>query len=355
MMLIGLDPGFSAFKAALWTPEGIKTAIISAQIGFVPRGEDMLSVGGVLRGRLKRAKRVSFEQFDLLVGDGVEYETEPLQRVDLKRLSEGPEPRALAYATFSALCEPGSYEARVLAALPVEVMGHKSMGAEFLHELRSWLVGEHSFVVNGGNYHLTVEDVRIFPQGGAAFFDWLLDERGQLAREKSALHQMIGVCDIGFRTVNFFTLKEGEVLRRFTGGNDAGIKTAAETLIKLVGEKYGIELSLKEADYFLRNPKEPLILAGKAEDISPLAAQALRGTLSQIITYADRIWGTGHQFARILLVGGGAKLLGNELKARFPHAELVPDPVFANARGLAKIAARRWLKDAEASQEDPVP
>jgi hypothetical protein len=308
---------------------------------------DALSVAGVLRGRLKRAKRVRFAHYDFIVGEGVEYETTPLQRLDLQRLVEGPEPQALFYAAVASLLEPGDFTAKVLLAFPVEPLSHVNIAGEFSHELKKWLLGEHKFSVNDADYRLVVEELQLWPQGAAAYFDWLLNERGLLTRDRNILRQMVGVCDIGFRTVNFFTIARGEVMRRLTGGNDSGIKTAADTLTTLVWNHHSIRLTPLEAEKFLRNPKEQLVKFGELVDISPLVQQALRTALSRILTHAEAIWEGGKSLAKILLAGGGAKLLGHELKARFPQAEVLEDPVFANARGLAKIAARRWGQDAQ--------
>ena len=42
----------------------------------------------------------------------------------------------------------------------------------------------------------------------------------------------------------------------------------------------------------------------------------------------------------MLLTGGGALALAPRLLRQYPHAQVVDDPVQANARGLAKLAAR---------------
>ncbi|MBE7550095.1 MAG: hypothetical protein HS126_03335 [Anaerolineales bacterium] len=42
----------------------------------------------------------------------------------------------------------------------------------------------------------------------------------------------------------------------------------------------------------------------------------------------------------ILLTGGGALAMREMLLRQFPKATVMPEPVLANARGLAKLAAR---------------
>jgi hypothetical protein len=346
MELIGLDPGFGAYKVGLWTPEGIKTAIVPAQVGIGRTEPDMLSVRGITRTRtrFKRPIKVQFGPRIYLVGEGVEYETEPIHRIDLRRLSQGPEAQALFYAAVGSILPPGETKAKIQVGLPVEVMISKPAAVEMMNQMRSWMVGEHRFSVDDAEYHLIVEEVLGSPQGAAAYFDWLLDDKGKLARDQSVLYNLAGVCDIGFRTVNFFVVSHGEVIKKFTGGNDLGVKTAAETLVTLVKERYGIELSLPRADGFLREPTKKLTVFGKEVSLQDLVTEALDGTFSRIISYMDRLWGMGEEFSPLLLCGGGAKLFEASILGHYPHAQVLPDPIFANARGLTKIAARRWLK-----------
>jgi hypothetical protein len=43
---------------------------------------------------------------------------------------------------------------------------------------------------------------------------------------------------------------------------------------------------------------------------------------------------------QVLLTGGGAMALAARLLQRFPAAQVMYEPVLANARGLAKLAVR---------------
>jgi hypothetical protein len=61
---------------------------------------------------------------------------------------------------------------------------------------------------------------------------------------------------------------------------------------------------------------------------------------SEVMGLLERRWGAKHRrFAAVILVGGGVKLLRQQLALRFGGKAYIPDdPVLATARGLYKFA-----------------
>ncbi len=59
-----------------------------------------------------------------------------------------------------------------------------------------------------------------------------------------------------------------------------------------------------------------------------------------IISFVERRWGKGKQFAYLLFAGGGAEALKGALLRQYPHGIVLPNSVAANAIGLARYAAR---------------
>ncbi len=72
---------------------------------------------------------------------------------------------------------------------------------------------------------------------------------------------------------------------------------------------------------------------GEWVDISDLLADVLPMLAEDIIGKASSLWGSGANLSSIIITGGGSRLIGEHIKAAFPHAKLVEDPVFANAIG----------------------
>jgi plasmid segregation protein ParM len=229
-----------------------------------------------------------------------------------------------------------------MVGLPVEVMADRERALETLGGLRRWMVGEHQFAVNGEEVRLEVTAVRAMAQPAGAFFAWGLDNGGRWARSRADLQAPVAVCDIGFNTLDLFAVEGGEVVGRFTGGDTAGIRRAAEMLIQGVRDRYRLSLSLPEADGLLRGQEPQRVVAGERVDLRPLVRQALENTASEVVTFIESRWGNGRQFAHLLFVGGGAALLREVLLRQYPHGVVLPDPVTANAVGLARYAVRAF-------------
>lgn len=79
-------------------------------------------------------------------------------------------------------------------------------------------------------------------------------------------------------------------------------------------------------------------------DVTAAARQVRDALASDVIHFLERSL-SGGQAWRVLLTGGGALSLRQKLLALFPAAEFMPDPVRANARGLAKLACRKGFLD----------
>jgi hypothetical protein len=79
---------------------------------------------------------------------------------------------------------------------------------------------------------------------------------------------------------------------------------------------------------------------GEPVDLGFVVDAVLEPMANQVIAQATQLWNGGAALDTILIAGGGALLLGPRLKAHFRHAQIVADPVLANARGYWKLAQR---------------
>ena len=76
------------------------------------------------------------------------------------------------------------------------------------------------------------------------------------------------------------------------------------------------------------------------EDVSREIAGVVAQVTEQITSAADKL-GTGRAFdAGIWVLGGGAEIFYDSLKAKFPNAKvhLHDDPEYANVRGMYQLA-----------------
>jgi hypothetical protein len=336
------DPGFGNGKGAVIGPGGLLVATVPSVVGVGETDLGMLSLGKLGRRRRREPDRVSFEGITYLVGEGVSRYARPQERMDFQRLSDGPELRALFYATVFRLLGPGCHELALMVGLPVEVMADRKRARETLRAMRKWMVGEHRFTVNDAEASPEVADVKAMAQPAGAFFAWGLDDRGRWVRAKSDLKAPVAICDVGFNTLDLFAVEGGEVVGRFTGGDTAGMRRAAEQLIAQVRGLYGVDLSLHEADALLRQ-RRPVLYTSEGEvSLQSLVGQALDAAAAGIVTFVERRWGNARQFAHVLFAGGGAEALRGTLESQYPHGVVLTNAVTANAIGLARYAVRAF-------------
>jgi hypothetical protein len=227
-----------------------------------------------------------------------------------------------------------------MVGLPVEVMADRQRARATLRALRRWMVTQHSYAVNGHEVRFDVESVKAMAQPAGTFFAWGLNDQGVWVRDRSALRAPVAICDIGFHTLDLFTVEGGEVVARFTGGDTVGMRRAAELIINGVRTDYGVSLSLHEADALALQRHPRLHTAGGEMDLRAQVDQALATTAAAVVTFVERQWGNGRQFAHLLFTGGGAEGLRATLLRQYPHGLVLPNAVTANALGLARYAAR---------------
>ena len=358
---IGLDPGFGALKAACVGQEGALVATVPSVVGVGDSDLGLLSVGNIgVRKRTRQPDRVSFDAGGVrtyLVGENVARCARPVERMDFLRLSDGPELRALFYDVIFRLL--GGEKRRIdsstllpmklMVGLPVEVMARREQALSTLRSLREWMVGEHQFTVDGSEVKLDIKSVHVMAQPAGSFFAWGLNDEGQWIRSKGDLEAPVAICDIGFNTLDLVAFAGGEVIGRFTAGDTVGIRRAAEMVIHAVRSDYGVSLSLHGADALLRDKQPRLYTAQGEKDLRAPVRQALDTAAAAVLTFVERQWGGGQQFAHLLFTGGGAEALRDDLLRHYPQGVVLPDPVMANALGLARYAVRVFegRKDAD--------
>ena len=321
----------------------LKTIILPSRVGMGATELGMLSLGTLGRGRsVPRPHTVSWGGVTYLVGPHVERFAQPVERMNFLRLSDGSDTRAITYTTLGLLLGEGDHAVSLMVGLPVQVMANTETARQTLSELRGWLAGEHRFQVNGKEVRIQMERVQAMAQPAGTFFAWGMNDEGQWVRSTDDLKALVGICDIGFNTLDLFGVQGGQVIAGFTGGDTAGIRRAADLVIRHVREKYDVRLSRHEADALLRDDKPTLQCAAGAVDLSSVVQQALGISMAQIADFINSRWESGGQFRYKLFTGGGAALLREHLLRAYPSGLALPDAVTANALGLARYARRAW-------------
>ncbi len=326
----------------------IVTAFLPSKVGVGSMGLGALSLGGFEKRPRGDAERkpiqIGSDEGTYLVGPNVERYTSLLERFDPSKYASSPELRAVTRAILAQMVDGGTRDVAIIAALPVDLM-MSANAKQTIKDIEEWLVGEHRFTCDGKEACVNVRAMKAMAQPVGAFFAWGLDLAGEWTREESDLTEAtVAVLDSGFNTLDLLLVKQGRIEKRYTGGDNLGVRVAASELANVLEARYGIKWSLIEVDALIREyldrGKVSRIFAGQRVDLTPVVKQALNSLATKTVGYVNEVWGNAREFSYVLLAGGGALALDGAIRRHIPHAQILPDPVHANAIGLAKLAQR---------------
>ena len=347
--------GIGSAKAATiheaWTKQHdarlqVFTHYLPAKVGVGDTNLGSLSLGGIEKKR-RDDKPIQIVSDDgaYLVGPNVERYTSILERFDASKYAESPELRAVTRVLLAQMVDGGESDIALIVALPVGVMMSPN-AKDTIKGIESWLVGEHRFAYDGTATVIRVHTLKALAQPVGAFFCWGLNEHGTWSRDESDFTDTtIAVLDSGFNTLDLLMVKQGQIEKRFTVGENLGVRVAAQEITNALKARYGFRDSMQEADEYirryLRDGKLNEVIAGQKVDLKPIVRQELNSLATRTIDFVTETWKENiARFSYVLLTGGGALVLHDALCRRIPHAEILPNPVFANAVGLAKLAQR---------------
>jgi len=332
----------------------MKTALVPSIVGVGSTDAGLLSDDILTAGRSQEQPyTVTWDDLTYLTGPNVHLYARPSERLDFRRLSEGPELVALTYTTLGVLLGSGEHTLSLMIGLPVEVMADRAQALAILRAWQTWLVGEHAFKVNTRRVRLIVEGVQITSQPAGAYAAWAFNDRGQVVLSKDDQRATVAVCDIGFNTLDLLTMRAGQPVLNLTGGDTAGIRRAAETLRQTLARAYRVNLTRHEADALLRMARPEVETRLGFQDVRAEVTQALGVAASGVVSFVNERWADAGNISRVLFTGGGAEALRDELLKAYPHGRVLPHAVTANALGLARMARRAFADAPVVAGLDP--
>ncbi|MCP4536645.1 MAG: ParM/StbA family protein [Chloroflexi bacterium] len=308
---LAFDPGFGGIK--LYGPKGGLTLQSAVSING---NQTVRRMDGLRTARPPLCIETAAGSF--YVGDNAHDWGRPVENLDFERLNGSPEMLALFLGAMTRYETNGAIN--LIVGLPIAALSGDDAAAT-RRTVRSFLRGSHTWLADGVEHTLTVENATVTSQPVGALFDYLLTDDGTMPPEKRILFtkRELGVLGIGMNTVDLLVIRDRKPVQRFTAGKTAGVRRLLELL-----NQDGL-YSMAELDALLRR---------KALDVS----QKLPVWEREVLGIVERQWGrTFRRFANVVVVGGGAILLRNTLLTRFGTKAFVPDdPVIATARGLFK-------------------
>jgi hypothetical protein len=315
MVSVGFDGGYGSLK--MWGVAG----------GLEMLSQVAVNGGGHFEGMigLKQAERpMMIETADgqFYVGARSHNYGRRVENMNFDRFGGSPEMRVMVYGIFTKYIQQyGDFAdpLSVMVGLPLGMMGEDLKESRLA--IRRWMMGRHDWQADGKPYSLEVGRVRWNSQPVGALFDYVMDFDGSpvLGHER-ALRERIGVLSVGMNTVEKMVIDNQTLNEALTDSDKLGVRR----LLELVNDKR----SIGEKDVALRLGNL------RYKDKLPVWASEVNGCI-------ERKWGEDlESFAAVLVVGGGALLLGSQLNliaGGVNKVVIAENPVLSIASGLYKL------------------
>ena len=317
-MNIGLDLGYSATKAVS-TRRKVKFPSV---VGTSDKARFSFSQDG--------AGIILAEPAHVLVGEQAVTQSRFVNRREDRSWIESAEYYHLALAALTELTTATIVELRIVTGLPVAFYNDKDI-------LRNLLLGEHRATREGRRAQVfKVTDCRVIPQPFGALLAEALDDRGNVA-DKALATGNVGVIDVGGKTTNLLSVSRLSEIGRETASVNVGAWDVVRAVRGWLAD-HCPNLDLRDHQVVDAIVARQVKYYGEPQDLGPVVDAALEPMAEQVIAQATQLWNGGANLDAVLVSGGGALLLGPAIEAYFRHAQVVSEPVFANALGYWRFA-----------------
>lgn len=222
-----------------------------------------------------------------------------------------------------------SVNATLVTGLPVAFYNDKE-------KMQAILAQEHAAQrLDRNRQTFKVGECRVVPQPFGALLADCLSNTGAVIREPG----QEGIIDVGGKTTNLLSVKEFEEIGRETSSVSVGAWDVARAVKVYLADECP-NLDLRDHELMTAVRDRSIAYYGQPVDLRAVVEDALAPMAEQVIAEATQLWNGAAGLERIHVTGGGAILLGDRIKAHFPHARVVSDPVWANALGFWRFAQR---------------
>lgn len=352
--VIGCDPGFGGFKVAgpCTPPHGSWfRSLIGVQKVADPAIAQYLSTNG--RNAVVITNKN--DRFPTFFGDDAERR---LGADNVRQMTGTERVYSEDYVNFfraglSLALEPGVSVVDVVMGLPVRDLRSDSVPSK----VRERLVGLHEFGTPRGDYAVEVDGFFFIEQPMGSFFHYCYDADGIPIQDRAyLLTSEVAFVDVGNMTTDvqkiigtgdsFLFPPEG------SGSVDAGVRVLYDMLRTEVFDNWEDSFPFYLMDETVRRGYYVDPGSNQQVQTGPAVESAKRYIWQVAENLLDDTLGSARTINHIFLVGGGANLIADQLKAKYgSHRVIEPfkdRPHLANVSGLLKFG--KWIKQHEQAQ-----
>ena len=285
---------------------------------------------------MSSADIIAFPELEVLVGNAAVTTSGYTFRRESRDWILSDEWLHLFYAAMSELTQATNVDVTVVTGLPIAFYADKEL-------VQKRLLGKHSFRREGrALQHVNVTQVRVIPESFGTLFYKAMDASGKII--DGLLQKKVAILDVGSKTTNGQVVQNMEALKAESFSVDIGCWDIARKMRGWLGNKFP-RLELKDHQIL------DIITSGKVsydgdmynvvDNVANYTANMRKAIEAALSQYWDDNSGS---YDVILLTGGGYGIIKDTILKKYKQAEVVDQPVMANAQGMYRFA--RYLSNA---------
>lgn len=216
----------------------------------------------------------------------------------------------------------------IVTGLPVEDFKKSGLREELISNLK----GTHKFIFKGESVVTHVENVLVIPQAAGAFYDYILNDNGEIKLEcMDILNGTVMVIDIGYKTTDVITMSYGEYVSDQSCTIPKGMKDIHKELARYINSKYDRSFNLASMDGICR--AGGFIHKGNIVDITNVILELEKPITEFIINETNALIGDTKGANLIIGCGGTMSVMDRYFSLYYGDYFVTNNIEFANASG----------------------
>jgi plasmid segregation protein ParM len=189
--------------------------------------------------------------------------------------------------------------------------------------------------------------VLVMPQSLAPYHGMMLDEVGNPSLQHSMESEAWAVVEVGYFTTDIMLMMSGGTWVEKAAGSSRGVSVAADALMRAMGDQ-DVTVDLNEAELALQT--KTIKYFGKSMDVSKEVGVATSSIVADVLDTSKKLIEPHvRKLDGVIIAGGGAPLVFEEIKAKWPHAVLADNHRFSVSEGMRRYALVTLRLDAMSS------
>lgn len=271
-----------------------------------------------------------------LIGDSAVEQSRFIYRREDHDWYKSAEYRRLMLAAFGQLTTGTAVRMDIVTGLPV---AYYETGKD---DVRDLFTATHRVEIAGRTpQRIEVTSCRVIPQPFGTVLSMAFTDTGKVA-DKSLIDGPVGVIDVGGKTTNILSVKGFSEVSRETTSVPVGAWDIVRAVRDALGRQYPELQDRSDHEIMAAVRNREIYHFGRQIDLSETVTEAVNNMAGTILSTATRLWKTADHLRAVLVSGGGAHWLGQNIVrsrefSRHSRVIVVPDPTFANAIGYWKL------------------